>query len=217
MSHCATTFALTLLAAALAAPSGFAGAPPNAGEITVSRATDPAGTAWDVTLPPGIAKTLQDQMWLVVDGKSEGFGGGDFLGDDTAKPLRVYVGVSDERDTEVKDILKAQGFPVKPDVTVYRVTYGLNRPTALNRPLTLHFRHAASLTAFSPLSEAHYKPGDKITLFDAVMLDSSVKMSDVLKEGDLFSPHYKRLPNDQVHRVTIQVQFLPVPAAASAP
>jgi hypothetical protein len=201
---------LSALVAAPAARPAAGPAPPmpEAGVIRVTPAPEAAGRAWDVTLPGETAPHLIDQVWLVVDGKPRGLGGGDRL--DTGRPLRVSAAFSDERDGEVKDILSAQGLPVRRNVTVYQITYGVDRPVAVRSPLTLRFRHATNVTTYTPLEfSAPYKVGDKITLLDAVMLDSSVRMSDVQTSSDLFSPRYKRLSDDLVHRVTLQIQFLP--------
>lgn len=165
----------------------------------------------DITLSPEVAKTVTDQTWLVVDGKSEGFGGADYFPDDAAKPLHFVVSVSNDLDSQVKGILKAQGFPIKPGIITYQLSYGVNRPVAVSFPQTLHFRHGSNiLTYTSLLGTATYKVGDKITLIDAVMPDSSITMQEALgPHNDITSGKFAALPHDLLHRITIQVQFVP--------
>ncbi len=175
--------------------------------ITVTRTVD----GCDITLSPQVAKTVTDQTWLVIDGKSEGFGGEDYFPDDAAKPLHFVASVSDDLDGQVKDILKAQGLPTKPDTITYRLSYGINRPVVVSFSQTLHFRHGSNILTYAPLlGTATYKVGDKITLIDAVMPDSSITMQQALgPHNDIFSGKFAPLPNDLLHRITIQVQFVP--------
>ncbi len=217
------TFCRTLglalgVALALGLPAArVAAAPPLDGKtIIVTRVSGPpngpptSGTTWDVTLPPG---RFTDQAWLVVDGHSQGLAGYDVDPNDHHKPARFLVNINNDLDGQVKDILKAQGLPVKRGVTVYRVTYAVNVPSEYSEPLVLHFRHEAvgidfNNTYFPEI--ARYKIGNRITLFDAVMWDSK---ADFMKTFDLKDPRHRPrpgLPVDLVHHVMVQVQFLRV-------
>jgi len=143
--------------------------------------------------------------------------GGDPLLRNAPQSLWYYVPVDSDLDGQIKGILKAQEVPVKQNLTTYHVIYGVNRSIALSLSKTLHFRHAASLPAFIPLPfTATYKAGDKSTLFDAVALDSSMTMRDALGPNNTYSGKFARLPNDLVHRITMQVQFLPNPNAEAS-
>jgi len=208
-----------LLGLALLCPPATAAlsqTPQPSAAITVTRTSD----GWDITLPPSIAKTVTDQYWLVVDGKVEGFGGQyynpEFI---TKMPLHYRGQVSDDLDGQVKDILKAQGFSVKPNVITYHIAAGLDflPPDGTPHPLdvsisqTLHFRHGSIGLVFTDFPRpATYRVGDKITLIDAVMPDSSITMQQALgPNNDISSGKFAPLPNDLLHRITIQVQFVP--------
>lgn len=202
------TLAASLLALLIVPTTGaLAQAAKPSAAITVTR----TNKGCDITLSPEVAKTVQDQVWLVIDGESEGFGGEDYSPDDAAKPLHFVADVSDDLDGQVKDILKAQGLPTKPDIVTYHLSYGVNRPVVGSISQTLHFRHGSNiLTYISIFGTATYKVGDKITLIDAVMPDSSVTMQEALgPHNDIFSGKFAPLPNDLLHRITIQVQFVP--------
>ena len=178
--------------------------------ITVARNTD--GTGWNITLPPDAAKTLTDQLWLVIDGKSEGFGGGNYDSEAGVfkMPLRYTADVSSDLDGQVKDILKAQGFPVKANTTTYHLSEGLNGDTNFSGSQTLHFRHDSYALINTQLPfTATYKIGDKIPIYDVLALDSSITMHDVLGKNDIEAGKFAHLPHGLLHRITIQVQFVP--------
>jgi hypothetical protein len=206
--------------------------PDHSSVITVYR----VGDGCDIILPPDTAKTVTDKIWLVIDGKSEGFGGGSYNSAVFSMPLRYTASVSSDMDTQVKDILKAQGLPVKSNVTTYRMSGGINIavggygvpggvgggmnisnyvaptyiPSGLTTSQTLRFRHEAyALINTQPISTATYKIGDKIPIFDALALDSSITMHDVLGTNSIESGKFAHLSNDLLHRITIQVQFVP--------
>ena len=119
--------------------------------------------------------------------------------------------VSDDLDGQVKDILKAQGLPTKPGIITYHLSYGVNRPVTGSSSQTLRFRHGSNVLTYTPsFGTATYKVGDKITLIDAVMLDSSITMQQALGPNTNTSfGKFAHLPNDLLHRITIQVQFVP--------
>ena len=191
-------------------------AAPDGKDIIVTRDWGPpsgpvtSGTTWNVTLPPG---RLTDQAWLVVDGHSQGLAGYDIDPNGLHKPARFYVDLNGDLDGQVKDILKAQGFPVKPGVTVYRVSYAVNVPSEYHEPFTLHFRHECRVVGFNNTyfpETARYKIGDRITLFDAVMWDTSASAMRIFDTKDPLHRPRPGLPVDLVHHVMVQVQFLRV-------
>ncbi len=202
-----TVFLLGLALLSLPTTVILAQTPQPSAAITVTQTSD----GCDISLSSAVAKATQDQVWLVIDGKSEGFGGGDYFPDDAAKPLHISANVSNDLDGQVKDILKAQGLPVKPGIITFHLSYGINRPVAVSVSRTLHFRHGSDSLLYAPLpGTATYKAGDKITLIDAVMLDSSITMQEALgPHNDIFSGRFAHKPNDLLHRITIQVQFVP--------
>ena len=77
---------------------------------------------------------VQDQAWLVVDGHSQGIAGDDIPPTEWKKPLKFYANINNSLDGEVKDILEAQGVPVKKNVTVYRVSLGVGHPDEYTLP-----------------------------------------------------------------------------------
>ena len=161
----------------------------------------------DITLPKAAARTLTDQLYLVIDGNSEGLGGGFYFPDAALKPLHYTSSVSNDLDGQVKDILKAQGVLVKDNVTTYRITCGVNVPSSIGDSQSLIFRHESNLISYTQFSShAIYKVGDKISLFEAVALDSSMVTSGILGES---VEKQNQLPHDLLHRITIQVQFVP--------
>lgn len=202
----ALTLGLLTLRGAQAAPA------PDAHTIHIARDwSATTGVKWDIALPTEAAGHLQDQAWLVVDGHSEGLVGGDIPPADVNKPLSLYANISDNLDGAIKDILRAQGFPVKEGVTVYRITYGVDRPDEGTLPQTLRFRHAANNlmfnNAFLPAT-VDCRIGDRVTIFDAVMLDSDMKPAQIFNSESLKHKFPPGLPTDLVHHVQIQVQFL---------
>ena len=193
--------AVTLLP--LSAHADTSQVPNAAGTITVDRAEN----GCEITLPPDKAKTLTDQLFLVIDGKSEGFGGDFYLSEMASKPVHYTASVGNDLDDQVKDILKAQGVPVKLNVTTYRIACGVNVPNNISMSRSLTFRHASNVLAYTHYpAHAIYKIGDKIPLFEAVALDSGISPS-----GTLFQSAEKQdqVPHDLLHRITIQVQFVP--------
>lgn len=200
---------LFTLFGAPASREAFAAPTQSANEIIVTRKPT-TGVQWEITLPKGAAGHLQDQAWLVVDGQAEGLAGYDIASSAAKQPLTLYVNINSQLDGEVKDILKAQGFPVKQDMTVYRVSYGVNRADEYTLPTTLHFRHVSNAIAYNNdgiPDTARYKIGERIPLFSAVAWDSE---TSALKIFDSSRRAYPNLPRDLVHRITIEVQFLPM-------
>lgn len=209
-----------IVAIAFATGAGSAAPVQSDNTIIIKRASGvTSGVAWDITLPPGKQDHIQDQVWLVVDGKSEGLGGDDMPPSDylknSHKPLRLYANITDDLDGEVKDILKAQGLPVKADVTTYRIHYGVFSPAMYSLTETLHFRNSAYLLEFQNdwlPQTARYKVGERITLLDAIALDSS--QLPVTKALDVTNFLHQRIKPgvspDLAHHIMIQVQFLPV-------
>ena len=152
-------------------------------------------------------------------------------------PLHYTGSVSSDLDGQVKDILKAQGLPIKENITTYRVSGGINIPMSgygfpgaspggLSVPTyvapsyipagttkseTLHFRHAAYIVLNVQLaSNGAYKIGDKIPIFEAVVLDTSTSLMDAAElNNDFRFGRDVKLPADLMHRITIQVQFVP--------
>ena len=207
--------ALVVAGSLLSALGGLAAPPVTpqaADEILVTRVPDvPSGGAWDVTLPPGASGTLMDQEWLVVDGKSEGYGGG-YISPAAGKPFKLYANANDEMDGLVKDTLKAQGFPVKQGVSVYHITFGFNTPVSVSSSKTLRLRHFANRHMYTMIpSEKHYKVGDKIPLYEVVAIDTAVPFNKTFDPKDTTLRTYARMPNDLAHRITIQIQFLRKP------
>ncbi len=177
-------------------------APAFSGSITVTRTAD----GCDITLSPDKAKMLTDQIWLVVDGKSEGFGGG-YYNSFEEKPVHYTGHVSSELDGNVKDILKAQGFLTKENIVTYQVSFGVNEPESGYVSKTLHFRKGSNILAFTHYpASAVYKAGDKIPIFEAVAIDSSQDTAGILGKS---AEKQNQLPHDLLHRITIQVQFVP--------
>lgn len=174
--------------------------------IIVTRTAN--GKGFNITLPPSIINTVTDRYWLTIDGSTEGFGGDYYNPDFFPKmPLRYAGNVSNNLDGQVKDILQAQGLPTKANVTTYRITCGLNSPDSISISKSLSFRHESNLISYTQFSShAAYKVGDKIPLFEAVALDSSVVTSGILGKS---VEKQNELPHDLLHRVTIQVQFVP--------
>ena len=205
--------AVSLLALALLPLSTHADTNPafaSSGTIIVTRTAD--GKGCDIVLSPEAAKKVSlDQIWLLVDGKSEGLGGGYFIADTPVKSLRYTGSISDDLDGNVKDILKAQGLPVKENIITYHVGVGVNEPDSGSISETLHFRHGSNILAFTRLpATATYKVGDRIPIFEAVALDSSITMRDALgPNNDISTGKWVHLPNNLLHRITIQVQFVP--------
>ena len=201
MKTAAFLLGLALLIVPMSAALAQTQIPPAA--IAVTRASN----GCDITLPAAAAKTLTDQVYLVIDGNSEGFGGGLYFPDAALKPLHYTASVSNDLDGQVKDILKAQGVPVKDNVTTYHIICGVNIPNSVSVSKSLSFRHESNLISYTqfPLY-AVYKIGDKIPLFEAVALDSSVITSGILGKS---TEAQNRLPYDLLHRITIQVQFVP--------
>lgn len=185
-------------------------APTGDNSIVVTTAPGNAlGPAWNAALPKDIAGHVQDQVWLVIDGHSEGIGGGDFGTGHHPKSLKFYTSMSNHLDGEVKDILKAQAFPVKQNVPVYRISYGADHPGEYSLSRALHFRHSAAALIFNNdwiPAQSLYKIGDRITLLSAVALDSG---TSAMKVFDPMHRAYPGLPRDLVHRIAIEVQFLP--------
>ena len=193
--------ALALLSISVHADTNQASTSPNA--ILVTRTV----SGCDTTLPAGIAKTLTDQVSLVIDGKTEGFGGGFYFLDAASKPLHYTASISSDLDGQVKDILKAQDVPVKDNVTTYHVICGVNVPNSVSVSKSLTFRHEASVLGYTQYpAHASYKIGDKIPLFEAVALDSSAATLGILGKS---AEKQDQLPHDLLHRMTIQVQFVP--------
>lgn len=205
MTTAASLLGLVLLSVPVTGASAQTASP--SAPIVVTRTID----GCNITLSPEVAKAVTDQTWLVIDGKSESFGGGDCFTDDAAKPLHFVANISDDLDGQVKDILKAQGLPTKLDIITYHLSYGMNRSVAGSISQTLHFRHGSNILTYTPLlGTTTHKVGDKITLIDAVMPDSSITMQQALgPHNDIFSGKFAPLPNDLLHRITIQVQFVP--------
>ncbi len=203
MKTVVSLLALSLLP--LSAPMALAQTPKPSDVITMTRTAD--GKCFNITLPVNAAKALTDQVYLVIDGNSEGFGGGFYFPDDALKPLHYTASVSSDLDGQVKDILKAQGIPVKGNATTYHIICGVNIPNSVSVSKSLSFRHESNLISYTQFpSHAVYKIGDKIPLFEAVALDSSVTTSGILGKSVDTQNH---LPHDLLHRITIQVQFVP--------
>lgn len=196
-----TAFLFSLVLSSLVATAAPAQTPTAA--ITVTRTSD----GCYIMLSPEVAKTVQDQVWLVIDGKSEGFGRYFYSPDMSSKPLHYTVSVSSDLDSQVKDILKAQGIPFRSSVTTYHIICGVNVPNNISVSKSFSFRHESNILAFTPIPEtAAYKIGDKIPLLEAIALDTSLSSSGIIgndvKKQDL-------MPHDLLHRITIQVQFVP--------
>ncbi len=222
MKPAAPLISLALLS--VPATAVLAQTPSPSATITVTRRADGTGstTGWDINLPPDMEKTATDQITLVIDGKNYGLGGF-YIPGLTALPLHYVASASSDLDGQVKDILKAQGIPIKVNTITYRITAGIivpviggsgtpaTVPATAEDSETLRFRHGCNMFAYVQLpSKATYKAGDKITLFDAVALDSSITMQQALgPHNDIFSGKFVPLPNDLLHRITIQVQFVP--------
>ena len=176
-----------------------------------------SGAEWDITLPKGTPGRIQDQVWLVIDGQSEGIGGCDIPPLDFPgagrKPLRVYAGISNDLDGQVKDIMKAQGLPVKSDMTVYHISYGVGTPAQCTLPKGLHFRHSANALLWENWrlpATSHHSIGDRITLMDAVALDSAALGPKAFDLRNVWGRVKPDLPTDLAHHIEIQVQFLRV-------
>lgn len=196
--------ALSLSAALLSVSANavLAQSPASSKSITVTRTAD----GCDITLPPDKAKVLTDQIWLVVDGKSEGFGGGYYNSFDK-KPIHYTGHISNELDGNVKDILEAQGFLTKENIITYQASFGVNEPESGYVSKTLHFRNGSNILAFTHYpASAVYKAGDRIPIFEAVAIDSSQDTSGILGKG---TDKQSQLSPDLLHRITIQVQFVP--------
>lgn len=204
--------ALLLTAPAFAAPD-------------ISVAAAPNGAGWDITLSPAIADTVTGKIWLVIDGKSKMINTGDFFAEDVHKPLRFQAKADSDLDGKVKQILTAQGLATKPDMTTYFISYTLNGFGRITVPETLHFRtkQYADLYALPP-NPATYKLGDRITLFGLVALSEGITVpdiglprgvfvTDVPKPTETFSDTPTASASEgKVHRIYIQVQFVPKPA-----
>ncbi len=204
MTTAASLLGLTLLMAPATAALAQTTKPP--ATITVNRTAD--GKGWHITLPPSVINTVTDQYWLTIDGKAEGFGGDYYNPDFFPKmPLRYAGNVSNNLDGQVKDILEAQGLPTKANVTTYHITCGINSPDSVSISKSLSFRHESNLINYTQFSShASYRVGDKIPIFEAVALDSSVVTSGILGKS---VEKQNQLPHDLLHRITIQVQFVP--------
>lgn len=192
-------------------------------DISVARAPDGAG--WDITLSPAIADTVNGKIWLVIDGKSGTLNTEEFFPAEAHKPLRFQAKADSDLDGKVKHILTAQGLATKPDMTTYFVSYTLNNFGRITIPETLHFAKMQYADIYtSPPSPATYKIGDRITLFGVVALSSGIMVPDIgLPPGvnvyDAPSPTdtFSNTPDasaseGKVHRIYIQVQFVPKPA-----
>ena len=201
--------AVLLLALALLPLSVHAAPSPSSdssGTITVTRTAD--GKGFNITLPSSRINTVTDRFWLTIDGSTQEFGGDFYTPEFYPKmPLRYIGSVSSDLDGQVKDILKAQGLPVKENVTTYQIMCGVNSPNSISVSKSLSFRHVSNLISYPPLPfHAVYKIGDKITLFEAVALDSSATTSGILGKS---VEKQNQAPHDLLHRITLQVQFVP--------
>ncbi len=177
--------------------------PASAATITLTRTSD----GCDITLPKDTAQALTDQVFIVIDGKLENLGSGLYFPDAVSQPLHYTASVSSDLDGQVKDILKAQGVSIKDNVTTYHVICGVNIPNSVSISKSLRFRNESNLVSYTQFpSHAVYKIGDKIPLFEAVTLDSSVEASGILGKS---AEKQNQLPHDLLHRITIQVQFVP--------
>lgn len=199
----AVAFLLGLALLSVLATAALAQTPQSSAAITMTRTQ----YGCDITLPKNSAKTLTDQLYLVIDGKSEGFGGDFYSPDMASKPLHYTATVSNDLDDQVKSILKAQGVPIKDNVSTYHIVCGVNVPSNFSSSQSLTFRHEAAVLGYDEYpTHASYKIGDKITLVDAVALDSSVATSGILGKS---VEKQNEMPRDLLHRITIQVQFVP--------
>ena len=188
---------------AVSATRALAQVPAVAPAISVTRTMN----GCDITLSPEVAKTVYDQVWVVIDGTSEGAGGYNFAREDAAKPLHYKANVNDDLDGQVKDILKAQGLPVKADITTYHITYAVNVPSEYSISHSLHFRTESGALGYTQFpTRMTYKVGEKIPIFEAVAVDASVATSGILGKS---AERQNQLPHDLLHRITIQVQFVP--------
>ncbi len=210
---------LLLLPAALLLTAPVFAAP----DISVARTPNEAG--WDITLSPAIADKVMDRMWLVVDGKSKMINYGDFYAAEARKTLHYQAKADSSLDGDVKQILAAQGLATKPDVTTYFFSYSLNGSNRLSGAETLHFAKMQASQAYTqPPSIATYKVGDRITLYGVIAMNDGTTLADLgLPPG--VSVYDAPSPNDtfsdspdasasegKVHRIYIQVQFVPKPA-----
>lgn len=178
----------------------------------------PGTGGYDITLPPSDAKMVVDRMYLVIDGKSEDLVS--YYNPDArrqTKSIHYLATASSDMDRQVKDILMAQELPTKPDVTIYHIAAGIGVPVSgggyfpevATLSKTLHFAHASGSSANVLVlanNRFYYNVGDKIPIFDEVVLDSEAPhlgpFSDNLDK-------YDQLPRGLEHRITIQVQFVP--------
>lgn len=215
MKH--TAFLLALALWPLSAHADTSQASPSSAPILVI----PTSDGYDITLPPSDAKTVVDRMYLVIDGKSE-----DLVAwynpnaRRQTKSIHYLATASSDMDRQVKDILTAQGLPTKPDFTTYHVAAGIGIPVSgggyfpavATLSKTLHFTHASgnSVNVNAYANKTLYKIGDKIPVFDEAVLDSDTSFADALGPNNtLSSGKFVTLPLGQMHRITIQVQFVP--------
>ena len=161
---------------------------------------------YEFTVPP-TSPPLDMHVVFFIDGK----------GDDTCyetntawkNPVTLRYQLSDDDDTRVKTILKAQGFPVNDQL----VTYHYFEDTSSGGEgfdQTLKFSHGPGgdgesttyLTPGGPINKAI--AGQKIMLSDAIISDSNFHQANKFLNG---TGRISRFPINQVHRMTLYVQF----------
>lgn len=177
-------------------------------EIVVQQVNDPdhpGWMSWDVVIPSSLCP-LRCDADVYVDGVNRRGGSVTPLMVRN-KPQRVRVRISDDDDTRVKDILKAQGLPIKPHVYGYAVDVDMFG-VGTHRSQPWRFKTGRGGMQASTGGQGTYTVGQNIMLCDLTYFDQSIRgYPDQIYDNDpSWAPHFAP---DTAHRLTVKLRFVP--------
>ena len=128
------------------------------------------------------------------------------------QPVSFKYRLDSDDDTRVKDILEAQGLPIKKNLVTYKFAAGTNGYTGFNK--TIRFQHGlgGNGESTSGPDNRDYTIGKEIVLDNRIISDSAFKgnFEKGLTYDQWTQPEYapKTLPG-LVHHLSVYVMFTP--------
>lgn len=159
---------------------------------------NPDWTTLEITMPSGAGPLRLEQEIIVDEVNQRGACFTPITGDGT--PRRYQFRIGDDFDRRTKEILKAQGLPVKAQNTTFNIDTRSPWGGTLDvRTLRFATSRGSGIVLGYPRYRA-YKLGEPIVLYDTTFYDSSMKTYP----QSLYDP--REFFGDKAHRLAFQIR-----------
>jgi len=164
---------------------------------------------FEITVPPS-NPPLDMHVAFLVDGKGE-----EVIDEEPhawPQPILFKYRLDSDDDSRVKDILEAQGLPVKKNLVTYKFAAGTNGQAGFNK--TIRFQHGpgGNGESTSGPDNRDYAIGKKIVLDSRIISDSTFRgnFEKGLTYDQWTQPGYApKTPPGLVHHLSVYVMFTP--------